>query len=135
MSGRIGQDVPEVSRALGVIVIGVVLVAGCGHGGPRGVVDGSFRLPGRQTADLQRGGLNFSTSVRGDRDGHTTKVGADGQYTVTLPPGSYSVIGGLSGQRGGPAPESCAETMSVVVTANSTTHADFVCHATPVSAP
>ena len=115
------------------LAIVALLVAGCGHPESRGVVDGSFRLPGRPAADLQRGGLNFSTGVHGQGRGHTTRVSADGTYTITLSPGSYSVIGALSGHAGGPAPESCAATMKVVVRANSTTHADYVCRATPVT--
>ena len=99
------------------------------------MVEGHFRLPGRTAADLQRGGLNFSAGDHGRGHGYTTRVGADGEYRVTLPPGSYSVIGGLSGHSGGPAPETCAASMSVVVTANSTTRADYVCQATPVTAP
>lgn len=116
-------------------VIVVQLAAGCGHTESRGVVDGYFRLPGRPAADLQRGGLNFSAGEHGHGHGHTTRVGADGKYSVTLSPGSYSVIGALSGHAGGPAPESCAATMNVVVRANSTTHADYVCRATPVTSP
>jgi len=54
-------------------------------------------------------------------------------YSVTLPPGSYTVIGGLSGEPGGPAPESCDATIKVVVTAHGTTRADFVCHGRPVN--
>jgi hypothetical protein len=117
-------------------VIGALLVAGCGGAGPRGVVEGHFTLPGRPAADLQRGGLNFSTANQhGAGHGHTTRVSADGTYTVSLAPGSYSVIGGLAGQPGGPAAESCDATINVVVTANSTTRADFVCHATPATSP
>ena len=115
-------------------VIVALLVAGCGHAGPRGVVEGSFRLPGRPTADLLRGGLNFSADVHGNGHGHTTRINADGTYRVTLSAGSYSVIGGLSGGPGA-APETCAATMNVVVKANSTTRADYVCHATPVTSP
>ena len=116
------------------MVIVALLVAGCGDSGPQGppgVVRGHFSLPGRPAADLQRGGLNFSPGSHGDENGRTTKVSADGEYTISLPPGTYSVIGGLSGHSGA-APESCAETINVVVTANSTTNVDFVCHATPV---
>jgi hypothetical protein len=130
-------------------VVVALLVAGCGHAGPRGEVDGYFRLPGRPAADVQRGGLNFlpgkGTVQRrggilgflapsGSGHGHVARVGADGRYSVTLPPGSYTVIGGLSGDPEGPAPESCAATITVVVTAHGTTRADFVCHATPVNA-
>jgi len=110
-----------------------LLGSGCGDmgtSGPQGVVSGHFSLPGRPEADLQRGGLNFSPGAHGDGNGRTTKVGADGAYTISLPPGTYSVIGGLSKQSGAAA-ESCAETINVVVSANSTTQADFVCHATP----
>jgi hypothetical protein len=64
-----------------------------------------------------------------------TRVSADGTYSVTLPPGSYSVIGGLSGSPGGPAAETCGATINVVVTANSTTRADYVCDATPATSP
>ena len=117
------------------LAIVALLVAGCGHPESRGVVDGYFRLPGRPSADLQRGGLNFSTGVHGQGRGHTTRVSADGTYTITLSPGSYSVIGALSGHAGGPAPESCAATMSVVVRADSRTRADYVCRATPVTKP
>ncbi len=131
-------------------VIVALLLAGCGHAEPRGTVDGYFRLPARPAADLQRGGLNFLSAngnghghrgvlsflwSHGSGHGHTTRVGADGWYTVTLSPGSYRVIGGLSGHPGGPAPERCAGTMNVVVTANSPTRADYVCHATPVDVP
>ena len=118
-------------RAL--IVVVALLVAGCDSGphGPPGIVSGHFSLPGRPAADLQRGGLNFSPGNHGDGNGRTTTVSADGSYTISLPPGSYSVIGGLS-KHSGAAAESCAETITVMVTANSTTNADFVCHATPV---
>jgi hypothetical protein len=112
-----------------------LLVAGCGHSESRGVVDGYFRLPGRPAADLERGGLNFSAHEHGHGHGHTTRVSADGTYTITLSPGSYSVIGALSGHAGGPAPESCAATMNVVVRADSTTRVDYVCRATPVTKP
>ena len=116
------------------MVAGALFVAGCSSGshGPPGVVSGQFSLPGRPTADLHRGGLNFSLGTHGDDgNGRTTKVNADGSYTISLPPGSYSVIDGLSKQSGAAA-ESCADTINVVVTANSTTNADFVCHVTPV---
>ena len=100
-------------------------------------------------ADVQRGGLNFLPgkgtvqrrggilgflAPNGSGHGHVARVGADGRYSVTLAPGSYTVIGGLSGDPGGPAPESCDATIIVVVTAHGTTRADFVCHATPPSA-
>lgn len=98
------------------------------------MVSGQFSLPGRAAADLQRGGLNFSLGAHGDQNGSTTKVSADGSYTISLPEGSYSVVGGLSKQPGAAA-ESCAETINVVVVANRTTNADFVCHATPVANP
>ena len=117
------------------MMVVALLVAGCGRTEHRGEVDGYFRLPGRPAADLQRGGLNFSTGVHGQGRGHTTRVSADGTYLITLSPGSYSVIGALSGHAGGPAPESCAATMNVVVKANSATHADYVCRATPVTKP
>jgi hypothetical protein len=114
-----------------IVSIVVLLVAGCGAKSS-GVVDGFFRLPGR-TADLQRGGLNFSRGAHGSGHGDTVRVGADGRYRVTLLPGSYSVIGALSGHPGGPVPETCDATMHVVVTAHHTTRADYVCHATPVN--
>jgi len=113
----------------------LLLSAGCGHP-QHGVVDGQFSLPGRPAADLQRGGLNFSTNDQhGSGHGVTTPVGADGTYSVTLAPGSYSVIGGLSGSPGGPAAETCGATIKVVVKANSTTRADYVCSATPAPLP
>lgn len=99
------------------------------------MVDGYFRLPGRPAADLRRGGLNFSTNEHGKGHGHTALVNADGTYSVTLSPGSYSVIGALSGNPGGPAPETCAATLNVVVTANTTTRVDYECHATPATSP
>jgi hypothetical protein len=117
-------------------VIAAVLTAGCGHAQSHGVVEGYFRLPGRPAADLQRGGLNFakvSEGVHGNGAGHTVRVSADGSYNVTLAPGSYSVIGGLSGHPGGPAAEKCAAAINVVVTANSTTRADYVCDAVPAT--
>jgi hypothetical protein len=55
------------------------------------------------------------------------RIDSGGRYAVALPPGSYSVIGGLSGSP----PETCAGAIRVVVTAHKTTRADFVCHATP----
>ena len=117
-------------------MIVAVLAAGCSHAQPHGVVDGYFRLPGRPPADLQRGGLNFakaSEGVHGNGAGHTVRVSADGSYTVTLAPGSYSVIGGLSGHPGGLAAEKCAATIDVVVMANSTTRADYVCDVVPAT--
>ena len=128
----------RVRRAVAPIVVAALLAAGCGRPQSRGVVDGYFRLPGRPAADLQRGGLNFAKAtggVHGNGNGHTVAVSAEGAYTVTLSAGSYSVIGALSGHPGGPAPETCAETMNVVVTGNSTTRADYVCHAMPVTSP
>jgi len=122
-------------RRLTPIVIAVVLAAGCGHAQARGVVDGSFRIPGGRAADIQRAGLNFSAGRHGKGGGHTVRVGPDGRYSISLPPGSYSVIGGLSGHAGGPAPESCAGARHLVVTAKTTTRLVFVCRATPVSAP
>ena len=111
----------------------VVFLTGCTSGShePPGVVSGQFSVPGRPASDLQRGGLNFSSGAHGGGNGLTTKVSADGSYTISLPPGTYSVIGGLAKQSGAAA-ESCAETINVVVAANGNTHADFVCHATPV---
>ncbi len=116
-------------------LIAVLLSVGCGHPA-HGVVDGQFTLPGRPASDLERGGLNFSTNEQhGKGHGQTTRVSADGTYSVTLAPGSYFVIGGLSGSPGGPAAETCGATIKVVVTANSTTRADYVCDATPVTSP
>jgi hypothetical protein len=43
------------------------------------------------------------------------------------------VIGGLSGSPEGPVVETCGATITVVVTANSTTRADYTCSATPVT--
>jgi len=117
---------------LALVVIAALTAAGCGHAKPHGMVVGTFTLPGRPAGDMQRGGLSFSTGVHGKGHGHTAAVAANGSYTVTLPTGSYSVIGALSGRPGGPPPEACAETMNVVVTANATTRADYVCHATPL---
>ena len=111
-----------------------VLVAGCGAGPnqPPGVVTGDLLVPGRPAAAIQRGGLNLSTGTHGSGHGRPGRVSADGTYMISLPSGSYSVIGGLS-KLAGAAAESCAETITVVVTANSTTNADFVCDATPFS--
>ena len=81
----------------------------------------------------RRGGILGFLGLNGSGHGHVARVGANGRYSVTLPPGPYTVIGGLSGDPGGPTPESCAETINVVVTARGTTRADFVCHATPVN--
>jgi hypothetical protein len=129
------SNVGGVRGRITVTLIVALLSAGCGHTGPRGVVDGSFSLPGRPAADLQRGGLNFSANEHGNGNGHTTRVDADGTYSVTLPPGSYSVIGGLSGHPGGPAAETCGATINVVVKAKSTTRADYVCDSTPATSP
>jgi hypothetical protein len=123
-----------VRKRFALTVIVVLLLAGCAAK-PTGVVDGYFRLPGKPAADLQLAGLNFSRGAHGSAHGDTTRVGADGRYTVTLVPGSYSVVGGLSGHPGGAAPERCAARINVVVTAHKTTRANFVCHATPVDAP
>jgi hypothetical protein len=130
-SARISDTLGGVRGRITSALIAALLVAGCGGAGPRGVVEGHFSLPGRPAADLQRGGLNFSANQHGEGHGHTTRVSADGTYSVTLSPGSYSVIGGLSG----PPAETCAATMNVVVTANSTTRADYVCVATPATSP
>jgi hypothetical protein len=134
-----------VRRRITLTVIVMLLVVGCSHPKPHGVVDGYFRLPGRPATDLQRGGLNFLPAkgrghhrggvlgfLSGNHSGHghVTTVGTDGRYTVTLPTGSYSVIGALSGHPGGPAPESCAARTNVVVRADRTSHLDYVCHAT-----
>ena len=124
-------------KRITLIAIAVLLAAGCGHS-EHGTVAGYFRLPGGSSAELQRGGLNFaktSEDVHGNGSGHTVRVSADGSYTVTLPTGAYSVIGGLSGQPGGVAPESCSGEMNVTVRANRTTRADYVCHALPVTTP
>ncbi len=118
-------------KSIGLTAILVLALAGCAAK-PTGVVDGYFRLPGRPTAELQRAGLNFSRGTHGPAHGDTVPVGPDGKYSVTLLPGSYSVIGALSGSRGGPAPERCAATMHVLVAAHHTTRVDFVCHAAPV---
>jgi hypothetical protein len=119
----------------GLPVIVAVLMAGCSRTAPSGVVEGTFRLPGRPASDLSRAGLNFSTGRHGPGHGQTTKVGADGSYQITLPAGSYSVLGALSGQSGGAAPEACAAAMNVVVKAKTTTQADYVCNPTPVANP
>ena len=119
-------------RRLALAVLFSLIAVGCGHAKPQGTVEGTFTLPGRAASDRQRGGLNFSVGAHGKGHGHTVTVAADGSYTVTLPPGSYSAIGALSGRPGGPAPESCAETMNVVVRANAITRADYVCHAATV---
>ena len=124
-----------VRRRNSLALIAVLLSPACGHPAS-GVVDGRFSLPGRPSADLQRGGLNFSTNDQhGKGHGHTVRVSADGTYSVTLPPGAYSALGGLSGSPGGPVAETCDATINVVVTANSTTSADYVCRATPVTSP
>ena len=125
-----------VRRRLTLLVLVALLGAGCGHAHSRGVVAGFFRLPGGSAADLERGGLNFakaSAGAHGNGAGHTVRVGADGSYTVTLPSGSYSVIGALSGQPGKITPETCGGSINVIVRANDTTRADFVCHATRVT--
>jgi hypothetical protein len=95
------------------------------------MVEGQFSLPGRPATDLQRGGLNFSTGKHGDGHGLTARVKADGTYSLSLPVGSYSVVGALAGADGGPTAETCQDTITVVITANTTTHADFQCHASP----
>ena len=104
-----------VRARIGSALVALLLVTGCGAK-PTGMVVGYFRLPGRPAADLQRGGLNFSLGAHGNGHGETIRVGAGGKYAVTLVPGSYSVIGALSGQSGGPAAESCAAAMHVVAT-------------------
>lgn len=115
--------------------IAILSIAGCSQARPSGTVTGHFSLPGRPAADLLRGGLNFSTHQHGNGSGHTTRVGADGTYELTLPAGSYSVIGGLAGSPGGPSAESCDATINVVVVANATTRADYVCNPTPGITP
>jgi hypothetical protein len=123
-----------VRARLGLIVLALLLAMGC-SAKPTGVVVGHFRLPGLPASDLQRAGLNFSRGTHGPSHGDTTSVGADGSYSVTLVPGSYSVVGGLSGNPDGLAPERCAGTMHVVVTAHRTTRADFVCRARTLTTP
>lgn len=109
-------------------MLAALLLVGCSRGGTvTGTVDGHFSLPGRPAADLQRAGLNFSRGAHGHGHGDTVRIALDGSYTVALSPGSYSVIGALSGSPS----ETCAATIHVVVTAHKTTRADFVCHATP----
>jgi hypothetical protein len=113
-------------------VIAALLLVGCSHGaGVTGTVAGRFSLPGRPTADLARGGLNFSSGAHGHGHGTTVRVGANGTYVVELSPGDYSAIGALSGSP----PETCAATKHVVVTAHKTTRADFVCRPAPVATP
>jgi hypothetical protein len=126
----------------------MLLATACGQAKSHGEVDGYFRLPGTPAGDLQRGGLSFlpangnrhrRTGVlgflfgHGSGHGHVAMVGSDGRDTVTLSPGSYTVIGGLSRHPGGPVPERCAARTNVVVTADRTTRLDYACHATPVT--
>ena len=132
------EQTGEVRRRCASLVLVALLGAGCGQAPSRGVVAGFFRLSGGSAADLQRGGLNFakaSEGAHGNGTGHLVRVSADGSYTVTLSSGSYSVIGALSGQPGKIASETCGGSIKVVVRGNSTTHADFVCHAAPVTPP
>lgn len=112
----------------------LLLTVACSHARAHGVVQGHFVLPGRAASDVQRGGLNFASGdSHGNGEGHTARVNSDGSYSISLPAGSYSVIGALSGEQAGPVPESCAETLTVTVTAGATTDLDFVCHAAPSS--
>jgi hypothetical protein len=120
------------------MTIAVALLCATGCGGSHGTVTGYFRVPGGSAAEVQRGGLNFaktSEHLHGVGSGHTVQVGANGEYTVRLPSGSYSVIGALSGEQGHVASESCGAAINVTVRADSTTRVDFVCHPTPVSTP
>ena len=110
-------------------LVAALLSVGCARTVQHGRVEGQFSLPGRSPTDLQRGGLNFSTGVHGSGHGQTARVSPDGAYSLTLPVGTYTVIGALAGQ---PA-EACQETMTVVVRAKTTTHADFACHTIPAS--
>jgi hypothetical protein len=126
-----------VRKAFVALVTVVVLAAGCG-GRSNGVVTGTFSVPGGTPAELQRAGLNFAktgSGMHGDGYGHTVRVNRDGSYTVTLPSGSYSVIGALAGHLGRVESETCGAGINVTVRANLTTRADFVCHATPVTTP
>jgi hypothetical protein len=115
------------------MVLIALLGAGCARPVHHGLVEGQFSLPGRPAADLQRAGLNFSTGKHGNGHGQTARVNPDGTYSLSLPVGSYSVIGALAGGSGASTAETCQETITVVITANGTTHADFVCHASPAS--
>ena len=112
-------------------LVAALLSVGCARTVQHARVEGQFSLPGRSPADLQRGGLNFSTGAHGEGHGQTARINADGAYSLSLPVGTYTVIGALTGQ---PA-EACQETMTVVVPAKTTTHADFVCHTTPARSP
>jgi hypothetical protein len=119
-------------KRITMTLVAALLLVGCSRGAPAtGTVDGHFRLPGRPAAELQRAGLNFSRGAHGHGHGDTVRIAADGRYTVALPPGSYSVVGALSG----PPPETCAAPIHVVVTAHRTTRADFTCHATAAGPP
>ena len=111
----------------------MLLGAGCARSAQHGVAEGQFSLPGRPATDLQRGGLNLSTGSHGNGHGVTARVQADGSYSRSLPAGSYSVIGALAGRGGGPAAETCPEVITVVIAANTTTRADFVCHSSAAS--
>jgi hypothetical protein len=117
-----------VRKRITLTVIAALLLVGCSRSAPAtGTVDGQFSLPGRPATELQRAGLNFSRGAHGHGHGDTVRIDAEGRYTATLSPGSYSVIGALSGSP----PTTCAASIHVVVTAHKTTRADFVCHATP----
>jgi hypothetical protein len=128
----------DAPKAIMLFAIAVVLAAGCSHSHSDGTVAGYFRLSGGSRAELLRGGLNFartSEGLHGNGSGQTVRVRVNGSYTVTLPTGAYSVIGGLSGQPGRVPRERCSAAIIVMVRAHSTTHADYVCHALPVTTP
>ena len=114
-----------------LLVLVALLSAGCAHTVQHGMVEGQFSTPGRAATDLGRGGLNFSTGAHGNGHGQTARINAVGAYSLTLPVGTYTVIGALAGQP----IEACQETTTVVVTAKTTTHVDFVCHTTQATSP
>jgi hypothetical protein len=114
-----------VSRMVGALtaLIGAaVLLAACSSS-PTGTVDGVFEGMGNQTTHLGGVPSAGNLTIKGPNGTYTAVAGPDGKFSVTVPPGTYNVVGRDLGQSGGVS--SCRAAVSVL--AGKTTHTVVTC--------
>ncbi|MCR6492567.1 hypothetical protein [Cellulomonas sp. P24] len=111
-------------RCLGVLFIGLVVLAGCGGSSGHGTLSGHLYVVGGPAPGTPRA-VDGTVVATGPDGRHTATVGADGSYTMELAPGTYTVTGTSPQYGDGKSP--CPANGTVAVVQSEVRTADAYC--------
>jgi len=111
-------------RCLGVLFIGLVVLAGCGGLSGSGTLSGHLYVVGGPAPGTPRA-VEGTVVATGPGGRHTATVGADGSFTMQLAPGTYTVTGTSPQYGEGKSP--CPANGTVAVVQSEVRTADAYC--------